>query len=86
MITTHGVAVQILRLFSESAGSIQGLKDNLGDARDLLGARHKQLHSQWCRSVTLRHVITLLDQIDKVAQVFILVLFIFPCQAILLLI
>ncbi len=81
---THGVAVQILRLFSESAGSIQGLKDNLGDARDLLGARHKQLHSQWCRSVTLRHVITLLDQIDKVAQVFILVLFIFPCQAILL--
>jgi exocyst complex component 4 len=60
---------QILRLFSESAGSIQGLKDNLGDARDLLGARHKQLHSQWCRSVTLRHVITLLDQIDKVAQV-----------------
>ncbi len=82
---THGLAVQILRLFSESAGSIQGLKDNLGDARDLLGARHKQLHSQWCRSVTLRHVITLLDQIDKVAQVFILVLFIFPCQAILLL-
>ncbi len=81
---THGVAVQILRLFSESAGSIQGLKDNLGDARDLLGARHKQLHSQWCRSVTLRHVITLLDQIDKVAQVFI-ILFIFPCQAILLL-
>ncbi len=78
--------MQILRLFSESAGSIQGLKDNLGDARDLLGARHKQLHSQWCRSVTLRHVITLLDQIDKVAQVFIiLVLFIFPCQAILLL-
>jgi exocyst complex component 4 len=66
---THGLAVQILRLFSESAGSIQGLKDNLGDARDLLGARHKQLHSQWCRSVTLRHVITLLDQIDKVAQV-----------------
>lgn len=82
---THGVAVQILRLFSESAGSIQGLKDNLGDARDLLGARHKQLHSQWCRSVTLHHVITLLDQIDKVAQVFILVLFIFPCQAIRLL-
>jgi hypothetical protein len=82
---TRGVAVQILRLFSESAGSIQGLKDNLGDARDLLGARHKQLHSQWCRSVTLRHVITLLDQIDKVAQVFIIVLFIFLCQAILLL-
>ncbi|XP_073395601.1 exocyst complex component SEC8 isoform X2 [Physcomitrium patens] len=60
---------QILRLFSESAGSINGLKDDLGEARRLLGARHKQLHQQWCRSVTLRHVITLLDQIDKVAQV-----------------
>ncbi|CAM6065029.1 unnamed protein product [Sphagnum tenellum] len=35
----------------------------------LLGARHKQLQQQWSRSVTLRHVISLLDQIDKVAQV-----------------
>lgn len=61
--------LQILRLFSESAGSINGLKEDLADARKLLGARHKQLHQQWCRSVTLRHVITLLDQIDKVAQV-----------------
>ncbi|KAL2621943.1 hypothetical protein R1flu_002148 [Riccia fluitans] len=60
---------QILRLFSESAASISGLKKNLGEAKNLLGARHKQLHQQWCRSVTLRHVISLLDQIDKVAKV-----------------
>ncbi|KAL3692079.1 hypothetical protein R1sor_005730 [Riccia sorocarpa] len=60
---------QILRLFSESAASISGLKKNLGEAKTLLGARHKQLHQQWCRSVTLRHVISLLDQIDKVAKV-----------------
>jgi len=65
---THNYS-QILRLFSDSAGSINGLKEDLADARKLLGARHKQLHQQWCRSVTLRHVITLLDQIDKVAQV-----------------
>jgi hypothetical protein len=65
-----GPVWQILRLFSDSAGSINGLKEDLADARKLLGARHKQLHQQWCRSVTLRHVITLLDQIDKVAQVF----------------
>ncbi|CAM6126948.1 unnamed protein product [Calypogeia fissa] len=60
---------QILRLFSESAASIGGLKVNLEEARVLLGAKHKQLHQQWCRSVTLRHVIALLDQIDNVAKV-----------------
>ncbi|BBN15064.1 exocyst complex component 4 [Marchantia polymorpha subsp. ruderalis] len=65
---THNYS-QILRLFSESASSISGLKTNLGEARNLLGARHKQLHQQWCRSVTLRHVISLLDQIDRVAKV-----------------
>ncbi|KAG0618847.1 hypothetical protein M758_4G095100 [Ceratodon purpureus] len=60
---------QILRVFSESAGSLDGLKEDLAEARKLLGARHKQLQQQWSRSVTLRHVISLLDQIDKVAQV-----------------
>jgi hypothetical protein len=57
-------------VFSESAGSLDDLKEDLGEARKLLGARHKQLQQQWSRSVTLRHVISLLDQIDKVAQVF----------------
>lgn len=61
--------MQILRVFSESAGSLDGLKEDLAEARTLLGARHKQLQQQWSRSVTLRHVISLLDQIDKVAQV-----------------
>jgi len=58
-----------LRVFSESAESLNGLKEDLAEARKLLGARHKQLQQQWSRSVTLRHVISLLDQIDKVAQV-----------------
>lgn len=60
---------QILRLFSESAASISGLKKNLGEARNLLGTRHKQLQQLWYRSVTLRHVISLLDQIDNVSKV-----------------
>lgn len=56
-------------MFSESAGRLDGLKEDLGEARKLLGARHKQLQQQWSRSVTLRHIISLLDQIDNVAQV-----------------
>ncbi|XP_024391449.1 exocyst complex component SEC8 isoform X3 [Physcomitrium patens] len=60
---------QILRLFNESAEGLEGLKEGLAEARNLLGARHKQLQRQWSRSVTLRHVINLLDQIDNVAQV-----------------
>jgi len=66
-MVVHGV--QILRVFRDSAGSLDGLKEDLGAARKLLGARHKLLQQQWSRSVTLRHVISLLDQIDKVAQV-----------------
>jgi hypothetical protein len=61
--------VQILRVFSDSTGKVEELKGDLENARMLLGARHKQLQQQWSRSVTLRHVISLLDQIDKVAQV-----------------
>lgn len=60
---------QILRLFSESAESIAGLKSELGEAKKLLGSRNKQLHQLWYRSVTLRHIISLLDQIDNVAKV-----------------
>lgn len=56
-------------MFSESEESVYDLKEALADARALLGARHKQLQQQWSRSVTLRHVISLLDQIDKVAKV-----------------
>jgi hypothetical protein len=61
--------VQILRVFSDSTGKVEELKGDLENARMLLGAQHKQLQQQWSRSVTLRHVISLLDQIDKVAQV-----------------
>lgn len=46
-----------------------GLKTNLGEARRLLAARHKALQQQWYRSITLRHVLQLLDQIDSVAKV-----------------
>eukprot|EP01018_Ginkgo_biloba_P010843 Gb_36536 [translate_table: standard] len=60
---------QILRLFSESAESIAGLKKDLGEAKKLLGSRNKQLHQLWYRSVTLRHIISLLDQIDNVSKV-----------------
>ncbi|KAL5978661.1 exocyst subunit [Asimina triloba] len=59
---------QILRLFSESAESIAVLKVDLAEAQKLLGARNKQLHQLWYRSVTLRHIISLLDQIESVAK------------------
>ncbi|XP_058072108.1 exocyst complex component SEC8 [Magnolia sinica] len=60
---------QILRLFSESAESITVLKVDLAEAKKLLGSRNKQLHQLWYRSVTLRHIISLLDQIESVAKV-----------------
>ncbi|KAJ4720725.1 Exocyst complex component SEC8 [Melia azedarach] len=60
---------QILRLFSESAESIKDLKVNLAEAKKRLGTRNKQLHQLWYRSVTLRHIISLLDQIEGIAKV-----------------
>ena len=58
-----------MRLFSESAQSIAVLKGDLGDAKKLLGAQNKQLHQLWYRSVTLRHIISLLDQLEGIAKV-----------------
>ncbi|KAL3523498.1 hypothetical protein ACH5RR_016332 [Cinchona calisaya] len=60
---------QILRLFSESTQSIAVLKGDLAEAKKLLGARNKQLHQLWYRSVTLRHIISLLDQLEGIAKV-----------------
>lgn len=60
---------QILRLFSESAASIATLKSDLVEAKRRLGARNKQLHQLWYRSVTLRHIISLLDQIEGISKV-----------------
>lgn len=60
---------QILRLFSESTESIAVLKVDLAEAKKRLGARNKQLHQLWYRSVTLRHIISLLDQIEGIAKV-----------------
>ncbi|KAH9703959.1 exocyst complex component SEC8 [Citrus sinensis] len=60
---------QILRLFSESAESIKELKVDLAEAKRRLGTRNKQLHQLWYRSVTLRHIISLLDQIEGIAKV-----------------
>ncbi|XP_042035948.1 exocyst complex component SEC8-like [Salvia splendens] len=60
---------QILRLFSESAQSLGELKVDLAQAKKLLGAHNKQLHQLWYRSVTLRHIISLLDQVEGIAKV-----------------
>ncbi|CAH2054211.1 unnamed protein product [Thlaspi arvense] len=60
---------QILRLFSESTEKIGDLKHDLAEAKKSLGARNKQLHQLWYRSVTLRHIISLLDQIEGIAKV-----------------
>ncbi|XP_051130784.1 exocyst complex component SEC8 isoform X2 [Andrographis paniculata] len=60
---------QILRLFSESAESIKTLKVDLSEGKKLLGAHNKQLHQFWYRSVTLRHIIALLEQIEGIAKV-----------------
>ncbi|GAB2258554.1 hypothetical protein Droror1_Dr00014714 [Drosera rotundifolia] len=61
--------IMILRLFSESAESIGVLKTDLAEAKKRLGTRNKQLHQLWSRSVTLRHIISLLDQIEGIAKV-----------------
>lgn len=60
---------QILRLFSESSESIGVLKVDLGEAKRRLSSRNKQLHQLWYRSVTLRHIISLLDQIEGISKV-----------------
>ncbi|CAK9854978.1 unnamed protein product [Sphagnum jensenii] len=59
----------VVHNYNTGFSKVEELKGDLENARMLLGARHKQLQQQWSRSVTLRHVISLLDQIDKVAQV-----------------
>lgn len=60
---------QILRLFSESAESITILKVDMAEAKKQLSSRNKQLRQMWYRSLTLRHILSLLDQIDGVAKV-----------------
>ncbi|KAJ0979864.1 hypothetical protein J5N97_015338 [Dioscorea zingiberensis] len=60
---------QILRLFSESAESISVLKVDMAEAKKLLGSRNKQLRQLWYRSLTLRHILSFLDQIEGVAKV-----------------
>ncbi|KMZ75690.1 Exocyst complex component SEC8, partial [Zostera marina] len=60
---------QILRLFSESAESISMLKVDLAESREFLGSRNNQLRQMWYRSLTLRHIISLLDQIESVSKV-----------------
>ncbi|XLR14836.1 hypothetical protein HN51_035751 [Arachis hypogaea] len=60
---------QILKLFSDSTESISVLKVDLAEAKKHLSARNKQLHQLWYRSVTLRHIISLLDQIEGIAKV-----------------
>ncbi|XP_047075519.1 exocyst complex component SEC8 isoform X3 [Lolium rigidum] len=60
---------QILRLFSESAESIAGLKGEMAEAKALLGRKNQHLGQLWYRSLTLGHVISLLDQVEDVAKV-----------------
>ncbi|XP_062191822.1 exocyst complex component SEC8-like isoform X1 [Phragmites australis] len=60
---------QILRLFSESAESITGLKGEMAEAKKMLGRKNKHLGQLWYRSLTLRHVLSLLDQVEDVAKV-----------------
>ncbi|KAF5453412.1 hypothetical protein F2P56_028316 [Juglans regia] len=60
---------QILRLFGESTESTAVLKVDLAEAKKRLSTRNKQLHQLWYRSVTLRHIISLLDQIEGIAKV-----------------
>lgn len=58
-----------MRLFSESAESITILKTDMAEAKKRLSSRNKQLPQMWYRSLTLRHILSLLDQIDGVAKV-----------------
>ncbi|KAL5229599.1 hypothetical protein ABZP36_028375 [Zizania latifolia] len=60
---------QILRLFSDSAESITGLKVEMDEAKKLLGRKNKHLGQLWYRSLTLRHLLSLLDQVEDVAKV-----------------
>ncbi|KAG1331762.1 exocyst complex component SEC8 [Cocos nucifera] len=60
---------QILRLFSESAESISVLKVDMAEAKKLLGSRNKQLRQLWYRSLSLRHILSLLDQVEGVGKV-----------------
>jgi exocyst complex component 4 len=39
------------------------------EAKKLLGRKNKHLGQLWYRSLTLRHVLSLLDQVEDVAKV-----------------
>lgn len=69
LMLLHVLPVQILRLFSESAESISLLKVDMAEAKKRLSSRNKQLRQMWYRSLTLRHILSLLDQIEGVAKV-----------------
>eukprot|EP00850_Spirogloea_muscicola_P003874 SM000016S01862 [mRNA] locus=s16:323459:331808:+ [translate_table: standard] len=60
---------QILKLFGESASKMSGLRESLVAARLLLSTKQSQLQHLWYRSITLRNVLTLIDQIDNVSKV-----------------
>ena len=60
---------QILKVFGESADAMGKLKESLATARKLLSNRHKQLQQLWSRSITLRHIIELIDQIESISKV-----------------
>ncbi|KAI5072276.1 hypothetical protein GOP47_0012382 [Adiantum capillus-veneris] len=60
---------QILKVFGDSTTTVSALKTDLDKAKELLGSRNKQLQQLWYRSVTLRHIMSLLDQIENVSQV-----------------
>jgi exocyst complex component 4 len=56
-------------MFNDSTSSVNGLKNDLDRAKELLGTRNKQLQQLWYRSLTIRHVLSLLDQIENASQV-----------------
>lgn len=60
---------QILRLFSESTELISVLKNALEEAKKHLNSGNMQLSQMWYRSLTSRHILSLVDQMDSVAKV-----------------
>ncbi|XP_042457593.1 exocyst complex component SEC8-like [Zingiber officinale] len=66
LIKQFNTSLKILRLFSESAKSISV---DMADAKKLLGSHNKQLHQLWYHSLSLRHALALLDQIESVSKV-----------------
>ncbi len=60
---------EILRLFTEAQAQNKSIRSSLLALKKQLGSRTTQLRNHWHRSNVLRHTLTILDNVERIAHV-----------------